>query len=139
MSAHPLAMQTSSNGANALQEALDNLSSALSLEAELLVAGPPERFADAVAAKRRALKTLESLAKDQRTRAVLEGGDAPDALIAQLRACRQQNLASGDAIARARQTNDRVLRFLGQIPVVSGYAEDGQVHAPAFTRPLGSA
>ena len=139
MSARAVATQTSPNGADALLAALDSLSSALTLEAELLAAGPPERFADAVAAKRRALRTLETLAKDQRTRAVLEGGVAQDALIAQLRACRQQNLASGDAIARARQTNERVLRFLGQIPVISGYAEDGQVHAPAFTRPLGSA
>ena len=139
MSTRPAATELSPNVPDSLQTTLDNLSSALVLEAELLVAGPPERLAEAVAAKRRALRTLESLAKDARTIAALRDAGTADALMRQLRACRLQNLASGSAIGRARQANERALRFLGQMPVVSGYAEDGCVFAPTFTRPLGSA
>lgn len=123
----------------ALLAALDDIAVTLTEEAGAIVEGPPERLAAAVAAKRRALRALEQVARNPRVRDTLQRAALPEAVADKLRTCRRLNLAAGNAIARARQDNERVLRFLGHAPAAPDYAENGQARAVTLTRALGSA
>jgi flagellar biosynthesis/type III secretory pathway chaperone len=122
-----------------LLAALDRLESALAEESDALTAGPPERITTAVAAKRRALAALEQIAARPGTRTHIDREAIAMSIVERIRHCWRQNLVAGGAIARARQDNERVLRFLGRTPSVTGYAQDGHARVPTVSRALGTA
>ncbi len=140
-----------------LDEAVTALEGALAAEAQALVEQIADGLLAAVAGKRQAMQTLDTLATPQVLQALgaQDGAatathsqltpangdcdDAPKGLLARLQHCRDVNQASGGAIASARQATDLALAWLGHSNVPATYSPSGISHSGRPGRELGQA
>ncbi|MEQ8485032.1 MAG: hypothetical protein RIB46_11770 [Pseudomonadales bacterium] len=123
-----------------LLAAVEAVAAALEDEAEAIVAGQPEQLLQAVSAKAKCLRDLETLARDPRVAALMRSDDDDvQRLIERLRDCEQRNLATGSAIVMARRDNEVLLRAIGHQPEPAAYTPRGAAPAAAMARTLGKA
>lgn len=128
-----------------LMAAVEAVSRALEEEAAAMTAGQPEPLMEAVGAKSRALKQLESLTRESWVKDLLagnsgaSGSDDVQRLMAGLQRCERQNLATGSAIVTARRDNELLLRALGYEPRSGAYTARGHTPNEPAPRTLGKA
>lgn len=117
-----------------LEGAISALEQAMQAEVEGLRHGNIEQLLDAVTHKSRAIRHVDDLVGQAGLRESLQslildptldqGPLGPLAL--RLRQCREQNIATGGALATARRMNDMALQMLGQQTPPDIYGRQGQ-------------
>jgi flagellar biosynthesis/type III secretory pathway chaperone len=116
-----------------LDGAITELEQAMQAEVEGLRQGNVEHLLDAVSRKSRSIRQIDNLVGQAGLRESLQslildptldqGPLGPLAL--RLRQCREQNIATGGALATARRMNDMALQMLGQQTTPDVYERQG--------------